>query len=223
LTDEGKPHEAQPSETQPHGAKAQVVESEKAESQTERIYTRSDLESSLRQGEILTGLIELRIDVGSLQSGGTPIINPIIHPYAIVVTQDCDVIQDFKPRQANITTSDKLIPSVLFCEAVPAEELRYGGNGIKGDIWKRVRQNKDERYQFLEKVLPEDDLLGEGLPELGIDFKRYFSIPTDEAYYRLKAEAKRRCRLVGPYLLHFSSRFNYFQNRVALPAEHRSE
>lgn len=132
------------------------------------------------------------------------------------------MVQDFKPRNEGNLESDKIIPSVLFCEVITAEQLR-GRADMKSNIWQRIRQNKDERYQFLEKVLSKDDLLGEGLPELGIDFKRYFTIPTDEVYFRLKTDAKRRCRLVSPYLEHLSSRFYYFQNRIALPADHRSE
>jgi hypothetical protein len=90
------------------------------------------------------------------------------------------------------------------------------------DRWSKVKTNKDERYQFLEKVPSESDALGKGLPELGIDFKRYFCLPTDEAYYRLETDAMRRCRLRSPYLEHFSTRFSYFLSRVALPNDHRS-
>lgn len=105
---------------------------------------------------------------------------------------------------------------------IEAAGLR-GAPGINSAIWRRIEQNKDERYQFLKRITPEQDTLGEGLPELGIDFKRYFTIPTDEVYVRLSAGVQRRCRLVSPYLEHLSTRFWYFQARVALPAEHRSE
>jgi hypothetical protein len=40
-----------------------------------------------------------------------------------------------------------------------------------------------------------------------MDFKRYFSLPTEEVYYRIDSEAKRRCRLVSPYAEHLSTRF----------------
>ena len=54
--------------------------------------------------------------------------------------------------------------------------------------------------------------IGEGMPELGIDFKRYFTIPTDEVYFRIRAEAQRRSRLRSPYLEHLSNRFYSFQS-----------
>jgi hypothetical protein len=144
---------------------------------------------------------------------------PYLHPYAIVVSQDCDLDWDHKTRIDS--AKDKLIPSILFCEVAPASSVR---SSTRSDIWKRIKINKDERYQFLQKVASDEDVLLEGLPELGIDFKRYFTIPADEVYARIAAkETMRRCRLVSPYLEHFSTRFAYYQFRIALPAEHFSE
>ena len=85
------------------------------------------------------------------------------------------------------------------------------------------RSSKDERYQFLQKALASEDGENEGPPELGVDFKRYFPVPTDELDWRGNSELKGRCRLVSPYLEHFCSRFSGFMNRVALPAEHLSD
>ena len=190
-----------------------------AADQREKLYERSS-GGSLRQGEILSDLIQSQLNITSLELDDGPKIDYKVHPYAVVVAQDCELIQDFTARQRQIA-SDKLIPNVLFCEAVTAQELR-GRDDIKSDIWKRIRQNKDERYQFLESVTAEQDVLGLGLPELGLDFKRYFSVPTEEVYYWLKTGATRRSRLVTPYVEHLSTRFFNYQSRVALPAEHRS-
>ena len=67
------------------------------------------------------------------------------------------------------------------------------------------------------------DQRGEGLPELGMEFKRYFSLPTAEVYHRIQiGQAKRRCFLLSPYLEHFCTRFHYFNNRIALPEEYES-
>lgn len=215
----------QSSAGQPDASVDQIGNTEHQEPQAsvgERVYERSSSEGPLRQGEILSGMIQLKVNLQSLEPENEPTLDPVSHPYAVIVTQDCELVQDFKVRKQEQIDSDKLIPSILFCEAIAAEDL-HGRADIKSDIWKRIRQNKDERYQFLEKVPPEDDLLELGIPELGIDFKRYFSIPTGEAYFWIKSEANRRCKLVGPYLQHFSTRFYNFQARVALPAEHHSE
>lgn len=185
------------------------------------VFISSSSEGALRQGEILTDLIQARLALDSIAQD-EPIVDPIRHPFAIILTQDCDLDWDHKARNG-ATAADKLIPNILFCEITTAKSLK-GRSDMNSDLWNRVKKNKDERYQFLQKIDPKQDALGLGLPELGIDFKRYFTIPTEEAYQRLiVGEAKRRCRLVSPFLEHLSTRFCYYQFRVALPAEHFSE
>lgn len=151
---------------------------------------------------------------------------PKNHPYAIVLSQDCDLIQDRVERDKADSGEDvppeKLIPNVLFCEVVSAQSLR--GTTSNPRLWDSIVKNDNKRYQFLQKVEPHEDAFKEGLPELGIDFKRYFSIPTGEVYRRLElGEAKRHCVLVSPYLEHFSTRFAFFLSRVGLDPDHTSE
>ena len=110
--------------------------------------------ASLRQGEILSELIEARIDLSTLQAE-TLGLQLYSHPYALILTQDCDLDQDFKAR-LGLNKPDKLIPAVLFCEVFTAEELR-GTGGITSDMWRRISQNKDERYHFLQKAEPSCD------------------------------------------------------------------
>jgi len=190
-----------------------------------RVYSRSLNAEPLRQGEILSGVIHRRRSLRSLLPDVKPEIAEAEHPYAILLSQDCDLENDFKYRtEANAEQlddrSDKILPSVLFCEVVTVDELV--GSVPKGkDIWKRIIQNKDERYQVLEEVRPTEYALETGIPALGIDFKRYFSIPTDELYVQLKMGANRRSRLNNPFLEGFCSRFAHYLSRVALPREHR--
>jgi hypothetical protein len=180
---------------------------------------------ALRQGEIISGLTQIRLQIESVGSD-EPVVDFEWHPLAIVVTQDCDLEQDFKIRtllqNSTPSPSNKLLPNILFCQIISAEELKQA-NALNSALWSRVKINKDERYHFFQKVMPSDDALGEGLSELGLDFKRYFSIPTEEVYARLKLDAQRRCCLLSPYLEHFSTRFAYYQFRVALPQDHLSE
>jgi hypothetical protein len=94
---------------------------------------------------------------------------------------------------------------------------------MSSNIWNRISQNNDERYHFFQAVDQDQDTQGEGLPELGVDFKRLFAIPTDEVYWRISTgEVKRRCLLKSPYLEHFCRRFANFLSRVALPDPHMS-
>ena len=194
-------------------------------------YAKSDPLSGLRQGELLSDVIETVCDIRSL-TNDIPEFLEKSHPFAFVLSQDCDLDWDFTARLSQ-QKLQRLIPNVLLCEVkrakVRAQEIvdsEGSRDSDKSRIWTRIKQNKDERYQFFESIekchdLQEDD---EAIGELVIDFKRYFTVPTDELYVRIKSgETKRRCRLVHPYLEHLSSRFAYFQSRVALPEDHESE
>lgn len=187
------------------------------------IYCASDpVGTTLRQGEILTNVIQVRLNL-ERHKAGELVADYIVHPFAIVLTQDCDCVQDYKGRANG--SGKNLTPNIVFGEVHLADWMRDKDNPVRLDstIWKGVRQNKNERYHFLEAVDLKSDAQGEGLPELTIDFRRYFSIPTDEVYYRIEiGEAKRRSRLVSPYLEHLGSRFSFFSQRVALPRDHES-
>jgi hypothetical protein len=175
------------------------------------IYTCLELTRELRQAEIVANLSQYTYDPVD-GAAETP------HAFAIILSQDCDLLWDFdaiakgQPAELN---------GVLIYELEPAQNAR---EKIKGsDIWKRMRQNKDERYHFLEGVPAELDLCGEGLPEMMIDFKRCFSLPAKEIYrqIRLQDGAKRRCRLQMPYREHLQSRAAFYLQRVTLLLPHR--
>lgn len=192
----------------------------------------------LHQGEILTELVRVR---QSLDSIGTKDIgvDEVTHPYLIVMTQDCDLAQDADARdvQAKAANNQSLlndpefkrkldnapklrIENVLFCEAMSTSDMKNSVPPGK-DIWKRIIQNKDERYQCLEAVPPAQDLVGQGMPSLGCDFKRFVTIPIDEVYRRLELNPTlRRARLLTPYAEHLLHRFCNFQSRIPLPENH---
>lgn len=192
------------------------------------VYIRIQASDPLRQTEILTNVVQKRQSIRSL-GGKTPVLEEIRHPYAIVITQDCDLEQDFKARNAESakesttdkSATDKLLPNILLLEAISTIELLGKVSGK--DIRKRVRQNQDERYHVLQKIEPGEDAEGAGLPSLGVDFKRVFTVPTDELYAQLKSNAKRHSWLATPYLEHLAKRFANFQCRIALPKEHEIE
>jgi hypothetical protein len=190
------------------------------------IYEPSPRESvALRQGEILSGLVQQFLNLEELRKGEL-VVDDIRHPFVIVVSQSCDLEWDFEARRAS-SEPDKMLPHVFLCEALTAQEVR-SRRSSRGDvinnsrIWTPLKRNKDERFHFLEAVPPLEDAASEGLPELVVDFKRYFSLPTPELYWRLAEQAKRRTRLKNPYLEHFSTRFFQYQARVATPRQHFS-
>jgi hypothetical protein len=210
------------SQNEPHEivAPAEPEQNEPANPVAEpsQIYARSN-DEELRQGEIITDLPELRLNIARFIETGEAVVDIEVHPYAIVVSQDCDLMQDYFAKRDNLAP-DKILPNILFCEATTAQLLR-GREDINSNVWRPAVNNKNERYHVLESVPADSDALGVGLPALGVDFKRYFSLPRDETYHRITTEAHRRCRLLNPYLEHFCTRFFYFQYRVALPTDHQ--
>lgn len=139
-----------------------------------------------------------------------------------MLTQDCELDWDYKARhEQDPATKEKLahkaIPNVLLCEVWRAEELR-GLQAINGTIWRRIAQNQDERYHVLAPFSAESDLQDEGTEfGLALDFKRVFTVRTEELYFRLQHEAKRRVFLYGLFRQDLATRFACYQVRVALP------
>ena len=180
----------------------------------------------LRQCELLSAVHRVLIVPASLGTTAMT-LETVTVEYAVVVTQDCDLEQDHGVRFINPKPeSDKLVPSVMLAVVRPAADIFATIADSNKKNWERLKieTNKNERFHFLQKVERADDRGGTGLPELAIDFKRYFSLPTDELYRRLElGETQRRCVLVSPYLEHLSTRFAGYLCRVALPADHASD
>jgi hypothetical protein len=64
------------------------------------IYQASDKGSSLRQGEILTGVVQYNPVIDEIPKELQELsFTPVLHPYAIVITQDCDLEWDYKARE----------------------------------------------------------------------------------------------------------------------------
>lgn len=187
------------------------------------MFSLSPADRVLRQGEIVSDVIQVHVRAESLAQNAADLdLEEKVHPYALILTQDCDLDWDFKARatepqdqgQENKRQA-KLVPNILLCELTTAEDLRPRLAG--GDVLKRIRNNQDERYHYLPIVSAAEDRVGAGLPELIADFKRVFSIPTDELYLRLGLGMRRRALLDSPFLQHLSARFGYYCLRVALP------
>ncbi len=190
------------------------------------------ISAALRQGEIISNLVQIRIDLDSISTShvdeyvsysGTP----IVHPFAIVVSQDCDLNQDYFFRFHKRGKERHALPSIVFCEVTEAEELVYGDRNAtvfqEGAIRQDFRNNNDFRFHFIQAIPKSLDKAGDGLPELGIEFKRYFTLPSDEVYLRIELkQAQRHCHLLSPYRDHFINRFYGYNNRVALPEQYES-
>jgi hypothetical protein len=174
------------------------------------IYAISEITRELRQAEIITNISQFSYDATSEEVTLTP------RPFAVVLTQDCDLLWD---HQAKVDGKPRDLIGVLLYEAEPISQIRARLPG--SDILRRIMRHGEERYHRLPLVPPDLDVLGEGLPELIIDFRRYFTLPVDEIYRQCilegKGEAKRRCRLESPYREHLQLRAGYYFQRVGLP------
>lgn len=174
------------------------------------------VDGALRQGEIISDFTQPHVDIERLRAGTVELV-PVTHPYVIVLSQECDLGQDFSRRRSGDV--EHLLESILFCAADPADDNFRQGIGVNSTEWKKLRENREPRFHFLRSVEHGDDLAGTGLPELVVDFKQYFALPTPEAYYWLESSV-RRCRLESPYLEHLGNRFGAYMSRVGLPVDH---
>ncbi|MDF5724187.1 MAG: hypothetical protein PUP91_27720 [Rhizonema sp. PD37] len=190
------------------------------------IYRASNETEAIRQGEILTGVIQLKPILGESSPNFENVdLERKIHPYVIVVSQDCDLDWDYTARQTN-SQPNKLLNSIILCEVYAAQEIR--SNKINPEMnaqqWNLVKTNRHEQYHFFEKVPPECEVIQQGLPELTVDFKKVFGIEAEFLYKQLVIKiSQRRTVLVSPYLEHFSYRYRCFHGRVALPFPYESE
>jgi len=142
-------------------------------------------------------------------------------PYAVVLTQDCDLESDFNCRLGSSKknpSNDKFLQSILVCPAYLAEQFRCGTHlepiGLKmntwtSEQWKSIKQNQNQRFHFLgaDLALKMQDLV--------IDFKNYYTITRDEIYKDYS-----ELYLVSLDILFreaLSQRFAYFLSRIGLP------
>ena len=200
-------------------ARSSSLETDRSQGNEMPIYQPSIDSGRLRQGELVSGITQVLPEPGTIGPGRQVQVALVVHPIAVILTQDCDLEADYRARQAGRERTGS--PSVLFCEAMEADKLRTS-QGITSRKWSEVRSNTNERYQYLRQVEPPEDAKADGLPPLAIDFKRFFTVPTGEVYHRLSSEQTftRRCRLMAPYREHLASRFYHFQQRVGLPEQH---
>ncbi len=170
----------------------------------------------LKQGEIVNNLFELKLQITEQKSiddvRKDAKFDPIVHPYVIVVSQDCDLEWDYKARLGD-APEEKLLTHILFCALFTQAEVR-SRSGLTHELWKRARQNQDEREHRVEESLRK--VTEEMLPEWIADFKTTFSLPNEFAYWLVStSQAIRKGALSSPYLEDFMHRLYSFLGRVA--------
>ena len=196
------------------------------------LLERSAVGGQFRQGEIFRDFWEYTAKTPplELESTETPPIHAQHHTFAVAMTPDCDLEQDFKARypgkfefrdedqKEKFTQNNDhyLIPHLLLCFAGEASEVRTSA-GLTSGLWNRVKSNQLERFHHLGPGRLSDAIEGAPDFELFLDFKRVIGIPLAE-FYGIREDEERRLALIPPpYLQHLLNRFYCYQSRVALP------
>ena len=140
------------------------------------------------------------------------------YPYVVLITQECDLEQDHQNRNSAGDKHDKYLQSLLVCPAYQAEIFKRGEHldqfSLKMEKWnsdrfRLIKRQMNERYHFLENDINLQ------IPNLVIDFKHYFTIPTETLYH---IRGKKYLASLRPlFREELSHRFSFFLSRIGLP------
>lgn len=180
---------------------------------------RSSRQSRICQGDVIRDVEHIEY---VREKNGLLQISKIVFPLVVVLTQDCDLAQDFKFRcsRTRPATQDKFLLSVLVAPLYNVEHVYLGEhlseiNLKMSEIRKNktpgqyLRNNETPRYHYLE--FPDATPV---VPSV-IDFKHYFS--TNIEYLKETKKTNFICQLSDLYREDVSQRFSSFLARIGLP------
>lgn len=175
----------------------------------------------LCQGDILSN-VEL-IEYANIDDKGIVNISKIAFPFVIVLTQDCDLEQDFNNRNSTKRTNhDKHILSVIVAPLYNIEHVYNGEHLSELDLKMQIinsrpaksenkflRQNQNPRYHYLqfEDAIP--------IVNSVIDFKHYFTV-NNEGLKKHK-QFNFICTVEELFREQISLRFSNYLSRIGLP------
>jgi hypothetical protein len=149
-------------------------------------------------------------------------VSTIVFPLAVVLTQDCDLEQEylFRWSQAGKKTQDKWLISVLVAPLYNAEHVFLGEHLLDLDMkmepinarrtpGEYLKDNERPRYHYL--TFPDDVPI---VPSV-VDFKHYFSVGSE--YVRRHRTDHFVCRLAELDREDLSHRFAAYLARIGLP------
>lgn len=174
-----------------------------------RIYRKS----RICQGDIFQDLF---ISIGGTK-GTSQVYDDFSLVYGVILTQDCDLEQDFNERKAKAKKTDKHLDTVLVCPAYPIDPFSKGEH-LEGRVMEtfpgrsldKLKKNDDlKRYHYIAEDLEH------GVPDLIIDFKHFFTIPRDVLYKQKKTGYITSINEI--YREYLSQRFTNYLGRIGLP------
>ncbi|MBQ2655159.1 MAG: hypothetical protein IJF95_00835 [Erysipelotrichaceae bacterium] len=159
------------------------------------------------------------------EDGDSIEVSKIVFPLAIVLTQACDLQQDYNARKKNEVENkgnqDKFLISVIVAPIYNFEEFRMGTHldqlGLMMDPKGRrdkstcsnIMKNENKRYHYLN--FAEDVEIVESV----VDFKHYFTVTVN--YLNAIRKEKYVCSIDSLYRELLLQRFSNFLSRIGLP------
>lgn len=175
--------------------------------------------SRLSQGDIIRNVDYIE---SICERNGSLKISKIRFPLVIVLTQDCDLAQDYKYRysEESHNSYDKLMFSVLVAPLYNADHFFQGEHlslldykiqpinrkKTPGDF---IIKNDNPRFHYLE-FDPDIPIV-----QSVIDFKHYFSVNLE--YLKKKKKKDFVCKVSELYREQITLRFSNFLSRIGLP------
>jgi hypothetical protein len=183
-----------------------------------------DVLPQLHHGEIVRNVVEF-VPTGTVDADGDPEVIKVSHSLVVLITPECDLLSDYRerdtagksPNPEEGKLNGRVLPHAQCCDLLLYDEIRWPYPFNPG-TWKRVAELRDERYHRV----PADDIRYYGHqfvhPELYLDFKRVFSVPTDYLYAQLSQGTVGSCGgIPEPWINHLVQRCYQFQSRVCVP------
>ncbi len=170
------------------------------------------------QGDIISNVEFIEYAV---EKNGQIEISKIKFPYVYVLTQDCDLEQEFNNRTSS--NNDKHLISVIVAPLYNIEHVYDGVHlseiGLQMQTIhksssksenKILKQNNNPRYHYLE--FPQNIRIVNSV----IDFKHYFTVNNNLLFNYKKNHFV--CKVSELYRENISHRFSFFLSRIGLPA-----
>lgn len=152
-------------------------------------------------------------------------ISLINFPLAVILTQECDAVQDYDNRIKNNDNTDvcnhQYLLSVIAAPVYNIEDIKEGLHlenlnlkykRLNSDEMKKIKQNREARYHYMKiEVAPTKYI------EYIIDFKHYFTINVEQAINHKKNKDNFQFTLDNLFKESVSQRFANYLSRIGLP------
>lgn len=181
------------------------------------------LEDDVCQGDVFKNVHFNYIE--SEDDEGVNIVE-FVFPFAIVISQGCDVISMSKMEKNRRGKATKFMPAILMCPfydetmARETSHLNEAFKELKIEAEKEKLYNskeygivqKDWHYRFHDLVIKQDNKTI--VEKTLIDFKHYFTVPIS---YLMQHREDRLFRLDDIYAEQITLKFANYLSRVAMP------